>query len=131
MAYESFDTDEVESFSPIDPRTYAIFIGSKKIIGDLKLNGSALVSEHDVNEYTFDKEGDVTLVCYDTNGSESYRVVYRNPVFSFMGYSTNELCPGYYFVLRELNQEELWRLTVEAKLDYICMMTELDFDIAL
>jgi hypothetical protein len=90
-------------------------------IENLRLNGNNFVSEEKIDESIFEdnlthvtatnSNGDVE---YEFNNAELVQQVHYDD--------------GWYFVLRELSAAELRELAIDAKIDYIAMMTDVDME---
>ncbi len=89
-------------------------------IEGLGLNGDCLISENPVDETLF--EGVLPTVTI----SEGNRVerVYNNAVFV----GQHEEPDGWYFAFIGLSQQELLNMELQAKLDYIAMMSDIDLE---
>ena len=95
--------------------TYSITLGDGKTIEDLTMNGNNFVSQSELSEDDFTDLTEVTVTVSD--GSE--QTYGEMELVQVAHYSD-----GWYFILRELTQEEISRKENEAQTYYTAMMTD-------
>lgn len=89
-------------------------------IGNLRVNGDNFISSVPINESIFvNNTSPVTI--HDSNSVPEIHD--HMELLQLIRYN-NE----YWFVLRDLTQEELRQIDIDAKLDYIAMMADVDLE---
>lgn len=90
---------------------------------DLRLNGNNFVSESEITEETF--RGKLSKVVFEgkVNENEFKQECRQMELVQIVHYED-----GYYFVLREISQEELNKIKTKADIEYLAMMTNVDME---
>lgn len=96
-------------------KTYKITLSDGTVIENLKMNGNNFISKNEILEDIF--IGNLSSV--DIEDSEGTVEVHSNMELVQVKQYGNE----YWFILRDLTEDELIRITQRADLEYIAMMT--------
>lgn len=88
---------------------------------NLGLNGNNFISKTKLDESIF--AGNLSTLTII--GEEGVMQVMENAVF--MG--QQERPDGWYFSFRELSPQEIFNASVESKMDYLAMMTDVDLEV--
>lgn len=110
----------------MDNTTYTITLYDNTVIDNLTLNGNNYISQEDVGEdnFTVDNLHQITITQKDENGDIISTTEYTNMKCTNYWQDTD----GWHIVLHELTSQELLAIDINAKLDYIAMMTDIDLD---
>lgn len=98
---------------------YTIILHDGTQIRNLRLNGNNYISSEEIRESMFENNmADVTIVDEETGVSEVHGQMALVQITETNGY--------YWFVIRDVSEEELRQAKVRADIDYIAMMTDVD-----
>ncbi len=91
---------------------------------NLRLNGNNFVSEKEITKDDF--KGKLSKVTIEgiENGQEVVKEYERMELVQIVHYED-----GYHFVLRELSQDELFKIQTQANLEYLAMMSDIDLEV--
>lgn len=98
----------------MDNKTYTITLTDGTIIENLTLNGNNYISKEQLSEEMFD-DNCRTIVISDGEKEE----VHKNMELVQIVENNNE----YWFVLREITEQELAQLQIQSSIEYLAMMT--------
>lgn len=105
-------------------KSWKITLSDGTTIENLKLNGNNFVSETEIKKEMFDGK----LLKVTIEGIEDGKKVvneYKNmELVQIVHYED-----GYYFVLRELSQEEINMAKIQGNIEYLAMMTDVDLEV--
>ena len=104
---------------PIEEKIYTITLADGTELSNLKLNGNNFVSDTPVTKEQFDYNCSPVTIS-DGEITETY----ENMELVHLQTTNGQ----YYFVLRDIPPEELWKRKVTADMQYISMMTEVELD---
>lgn len=117
------DNGFIEEISEED-RRYTIILSDRTTIENLKMNGNNFVSETEISESIFDGKLSTVVISDNTGWEETHhnmqlvQVVYYDESYGVE--------PGWYFILRDLSEGEIFRNKVLSDIDYIAMMADVD-----
>ena len=104
-------------------KSWKITLSDGTTIENLRLNGNNFVSETEIKKEMFDGK----LLKVTIEGIEDGKKVvneYKNmELVQIVHYED-----GYYFVLRELSEQELKDIKIQGNLDYLAMMVDVDLE---
>lgn len=101
---------------------YQIKLSDDTIITDLGMNGNNFVSATELTEADFEgKLSPVTITDLETGQSEVHEHMELVQIVN-----TTYTEGNWYFVLRDLTEEELWRAYVMGNIDYLAMMSDVE-----
>ena len=91
---------------------------------NLRLNGNNFVSEKEITKDDF--KGKLSKVTIEgiENGQEVVKEYERMELVQIVHYED-----GYQYVLRELSQDELFKIQTQANLEYLAMMSDIDLEV--
>lgn len=105
-------------------KSWKITLSDGTTIENLRLNGNNFVSETEIKKKMFDGK----LLKVTIEGIEDGKKVvneYKNmELVQIVHYED-----GYYFVLRELSQEEINMAKIQGNIEYLAMMTDVDLEV--
>lgn len=102
---------------------YKITLSDGTQLNNLRLNGNNFVSEMEVTEDTFKgKLSKITIEKIEEGKTITHEYEHMELV-QIIQYKD-----GYYFVLRELTQDELTKIKTQADIEYLAMMTDIDLE---
>ncbi len=104
---------------PVEEILYAVTLSDGTTLSDLHLNGNNFVSDTPVTKEQFDYNCSPVTIS-DGEITETY----ENMELVHLQTTNGQ----YYFVLRDIPPEELWKRKVTADVQYISMMTEVELD---
>lgn len=94
---------------------------------NLTQNGNNYVSPTEIDEGVFeDNLTTLTIVDEDTSEEETLSNLEFVQMVHYENFHGNT---GYYFVLREKSDAEIREETIDAKIDYIAMMSDIDLEV--
>ncbi|MCI9366300.1 MAG: hypothetical protein HFJ54_07265 [Clostridia bacterium] len=104
-------------------RKWKITLSDGTKIENLRLNGNNFVSEVEITEETF--RGKLSKVSFEgeVNGAPFKQECNQMELVQIARYKD-----GYYFVLREITQEELDKIKTRADIEYLAMMANIDME---
>lgn len=109
-------------------RTWTVALADGTLIENLTLGGNNFQSETEITADMFDgnlsevhisaSDGDMTGCAYPTvlHDAELVQITHDNPDGKW------------WFILRELSEDELFKMRVRAQLDYIAMNSDIDLE---
>lgn len=101
----------------MDEKIYSVTLADGTTIENLRLNGNNFVSDTPIDKSIFD--GNCHSVMVSDGETETIRENMECVQVTHMG-------EEYWFVLRELSQEELKEAKMQASIEYIAMMCDVD-----
>ena len=105
-------------------KSWKITLSDGTTIENLRLNGNNFVSETEIKKEMFDGK----LLKVTIEGIEDGKKVvneYKNmELVQIVHYED-----GFYFVLRELSQEEINMAKIQGNIEYLAMMTDVDLEV--
>lgn len=105
-------------------KSWKITLSDGTTIENLRLNGNNFVSETEIKKEMFDGK----LLKVTIEGIEDGKKIvneYKNmELVQIVHYED-----GYYFVLRELSQEEINMAKIQGNIEYLAMMTDVDLEV--
>ena len=105
-------------------KSWKITLSDGTTIEDLGLNGNNFVSETEVTEDTFEgKLSSVTIEGVNEDGETVTEEHSRMELVHITKYDD-----GYHFVLRDLTQDEIDKEQMQADIEYLAMMSDIDLD---
>lgn len=100
---------------------YKIVLSDGTVIDNLSMNGNNFVSESKLTEEEF--EGKLSsVVIIDPDGNEEHHENMELVQIVNTDYTDGK----WYFVLRELTEDELWRAKMQGDMLYLSMMTDIE-----
>lgn len=100
-------------------KIYTIILHDGTQIPNLRLNGNNYISSEEITESMFENNmADVTIVDEETKVSEVHGQMALVQITETKG--------EYWFVIRDVSEEEMRQAKIRADIDYIAMMTEVD-----
>lgn len=100
---------------------YKITLSDGSVIGNLTMNGSNFVSSKKLTEADFDGKLSPVIIT-DPDGNEEY----HEHMELVQVVNTDYTDGKWYFVLRDLTEQELWQAKVMGDLTYLSMMTDIE-----
>lgn len=101
----------------MDELIYAITLEDGSIINDLRLNGNNFISKKEIKSEIFD--GNLGVVIINDGKKE---IKYQNMILVQITKMEEE----YWFVLREMSEQEIRDAKMRSDIDYLSMMTEIE-----
>lgn len=111
------------TFEPEPIKHYTITLADGKIIDNLTLNGNNFVSQTEIKESIFDNNLSTVTIKDDLGGEE---VHHDMALVQVVHYTMEGIEPGWYFILRDVPEEERMKDKLRSDVDYIAMMTDVD-----
>lgn len=104
-------------------KPWKITLANGTQLKDLRLNGNNFISETEITEDIF--EGNLSKVVIEgfENGQEVTKEYEHMQLIQIVHYED-----GYYFILRELSKDELERIKIQADIEYLAMMSDIDLE---
>lgn len=98
----------------MDQKTYSVTLADGTVLGDLRMNGNTFISQAQVDPVVFD--GNCAGVVINDGVTEE--------THAFMEYvPTAQPVPGeFWFLLRDVSEQELAMMRMQANIEYIGMM---------
>lgn len=101
---------------------YRITLSDGSTIDNLSMNGNNFVSATELTEVDFEgKLSPVTIADLETGQSEVHEHMELVQIVN-----TTYTEGNWYFVLRDLTEDELWRAYVMGNIDYLAMMSDVE-----
>ena len=97
---------------------YTITLADGTVIENLRMSGNNYISETEITEDMFD--GNLSEVVISDGESET--VMHNAELIQIADYGDL----GWYFILREIPAEELEKQQVQANIDYLAMMLDIE-----
>lgn len=102
---------------------YQIKLSDGTTIDNLIMSGNNFVSKTELTEEVFaDKLSPVTITDLETGRSEVHEHMELVQIVHDEPYTEG----NWYFILRDLTEEELWKAYVMGNIDYLAMMTDVE-----
>lgn len=101
----------------MDEKIYSVTLADGTTIENLRLNGNNFVSDNPIDKSIFD--GNCHSVMISDGKTET---IHEN----MECVQVTQMDEQYWFVLRELSQEELKEAKMQASIEYIAMMCDVD-----
>ena len=98
-------------------KTYKIILADGTVLSNLKLNGNNFVSDAEVTEDQFIDNLDPVVI----NDGETDDVHEHMALVQIIKYGEQ-----YYFVLRDRTPDELLRIKMQADIEYLAMMSDIE-----
>ncbi|MCX4303828.1 MAG: hypothetical protein OSJ66_07480 [Clostridia bacterium] len=104
-------------------KSWKITLSDGTQLKDLRLNGNNFVSQKEVTEDIF--KGKLSKVVFEgTIEEKEFRQECEHMELVQIAHYED----GYYFVLRELSQDELTKIKTQADIEYLAMMADIDME---
>lgn len=100
-------------------KSWKITLSDGTKLENLRLNGNNFISEAEITEDDF--RGKLSKVTVE---GKDFKQEYNNMELVQIAHYED----GYYFVLREIPQEELDKLKMQSDIEYIAMMSNIDME---
>ena len=100
-------------------KSWKITLSDGTKLENLGLNGNNFISEAKITEDDF--KGKLSKVTVE---GKDFKQEYNNMELVQIAHYED----GYYFVLREISQEELDKLKMQSDIEYIAMMSDIDME---
>lgn len=100
-------------------KSWKITLSDGTKLENLRLNGNNFISEAEITEDDF--RGKLSKVTVE---GKDFKQEYNNMELVQIAHYED----GYYFVLREIPQEELDKLKMQSDIEYIAMMSDIDME---
>lgn len=100
-------------------KSWKITLSDGTKLENLRLNGNNFISEAEITEDDF--RGKLSKVIIE---GKDFKQEYNNMELVQIAHYED----GYYFVLREIPQEELDKLKMQSDIEYLAMMSDIDME---
>lgn len=100
-------------------KSWKITLSDGTKLENLRLNGNNFISEAEITEDDF--RGKLSKVIIE---GKDFKQEYNNMELVQIAHYED----GYYFVLREISQEELDKLKMQSDIEYLAMMSDIDME---
>ena len=100
-------------------KSWKITLSDGTKLENLRLNGNNFISEAEITEDDF--RGKLSKVNVE---GKDFKQEYNNMELVQIAHYED----GYYFVLREISQEELDKLKMQSDIEYLAMMSDIDME---
>lgn len=104
-------------------KSWKITLSDGTQLENLKLNGNNFISEEKIVEDDFKGKLSKVIIEGITDGQE-VKQEYQHMELVQIVHNKD----GYYFVLRELSEEELYKIKTQADIEYLAMMADIDLE---
>lgn len=104
-------------------KSWKITLSDGTQLKDLRLSGNNYISETEVTEDMFKGKLSKVIVEGKEDGQDVKNEYEHMELVQIVHYED-----GYYFVLRELSQQELRDEKIQSNLDYLAMMVDVDLE---
>lgn len=104
-------------------KSWKITLSDGTQLENLKLNGNNFISEEKIVEDDFKGKLSKVIIEGITDGQE-FKQEYQHMELVQIVHNKD----GYYFVLRELSEEELYKIKTQADIEYLAMMANIDLE---
>ncbi len=104
-------------------KSWKITLSDGTQLTNLRLSGNNFISETEITEDIF--KGKLSKVSFEgeVNGNPFKQECNQMELVQIVHYEE-----GYYFVLREVSQEELEKIKTRADIEYLAMMADIDME---
>lgn len=104
-------------------KSWKITLADETRLENLRLNGNNFISDTEITADIFN--GNLSKVVIEglENEQETIREYEHMELVQIVHYED-----GYYFVLRELSQDELDKIKTQADIEYLAMMSDVDLE---
>lgn len=103
---------------------WKITLADETVIENLTLNGNNFVSEVEITENTF--KNNLSKVIIEGINEEGQTVKEEHKHMELVQIVKYD--DGYYFVLRDLSQDEINKMKMQADIEYLAMMSDIDLE---
>ncbi len=103
-------------------KTWKITLADGTELKDLKLNGNNYISEKEITENDF--KGKLAKVIIENETDNTVEEYEHMELIHILKYED-----GYYFALRELSEDEKYKIKTKADIEYIAMMSDVDLEV--
>ncbi len=104
-------------------KSWKITLSDGTQLENLRLNGNNFISEEKIVEDDFKGKLSKVIIEGITDGQE-FKQEYQHMELVQIVHNKD----GYYFVLRELSEEELYKIKTQADIEYLAMMANIDLE---
>lgn len=104
-------------------KSWKITLSDGTQLENLRLNGNNFISEEKIVEDDFKGKLSKVIIEGITDGQE-FKQEYQHMELVQIVHNKD----GYYFVLRELSEEELYKIKTQADIEYLAMMADIDLE---
>lgn len=104
-------------------KSWKITLSDGTQLENLRLNGNNFISEEKIVEDDFKGKLSKVIIEGITDGQE-VKQEYQHMELVQIVHNKD----GYYFVLRELSEEELYKIKTQADIEYLAMMANIDLE---
>lgn len=105
-------------------KTWKITLSDGTKLENLGLNGNNFVSEIEIKENTF--KNNLSKVIIEGINKEGQTVKEEHKYMELVQIVKYD--DGYYFVLRDLSQDEISKMKMQADIEYLAMMSDIDLE---
>lgn len=104
-------------------KSWKITLSDGTQIKNLKLSGNNFISEKEITEADF--KGKLAKVVYE-GIEDGQKIIEEHEHMELVQIVKYE--DGYYFILRDLSQDEIDKMKMQADIEYLAMMTDIDME---
>jgi hypothetical protein len=104
-------------------KTWKITLADGTQLENLRLNGNNFISDTKITADIFNGNLSKVVIEGIEDGKESVQEYEHMELVQIVHYED-----GYYFVLRELSQDELDKIKTQADIEYLAMMSDIDLE---
>lgn len=104
-------------------KTWKITLADGTQLENLRLNGNNFISDTKITADIFNGNLSKVVIEGIEDGKESIQEYEHMELVQIVHYED-----GYYFVLRELSQDELDKIKTQADIEYLAMMSDIDLE---
>lgn len=110
--------ETMEMIEEIEEKTYTVTLSDGTVLSNLKLNGNNFISTEPISAYIFEDNCEGVAI---SDGEYDETHSHMTPIYGVQQHG-NE----YWFALRDLTRDELERMKIQADIEYIAMMTDIE-----
>lgn len=103
-------------------KSWKITLSDGTQLKDLKLSGNNYISKTKITEDDF--KGKLSKITIENETDKTSEELEHVELVQIVHYED-----GYYFVLRELSQEEINMAKIQGNIEYLAMMTDVDLEV--
>lgn len=104
-------------------KSWKITLANGTRLENLRLNGNNFISDTEITADIFNGNLSKVVIEGIEDGKESVQQYEHMELVQIVHYED-----GYYFILRELSQDELQRIKTQADIEYLAMMSDIDLE---
>lgn len=104
-------------------KTWKITLADGTRLENLRLNGNNFISDTKITADIFNGNLSKVVIEGIEDGKETVQEYEHMELVQIVHYED-----GYYFVLRELSQDELDKIKTQADIEYLAMMSDIDLE---